>query len=322
MDLLKLPNVKRSPHDSHESDFIHKADWVRRFDPKYADLSNDDIPLRPADQMIGELVSKLVVDKPEWQFHVHAYRDWRDLTDSKCVGVAWSSVSIFSQYGQNLGAVTCNHRWGQHGRTDILEVHNHRVSAARERANCFSTADVKAAIREVKKSFYEKTVDELLKEAYNEARTAISNAQHGPWAKVRNAKRDFEGRDYELVDYVIDHHKEHFSVWLDSKRGWASGKTLEMMNSMAENRTILDTVEEVERAFQSNKTALIIKNQGGYILRIDSEVKLCDDSTLPENIRAKLGMLKLVEESQVVSNVGCRVNKETFVVVLDATEEQ
>lgn len=322
MDLLKLPNVKRSPHDSHESDFIHKADWVRRFDPKYADLSNDDIPLKPSSEMLTELVSKLVVDKPEWQFHVHAYRDWRDLTDSKCVGVAWSSVSILSPYGQNLGAVTYGHRWGKHGRTDVLEVHNHRVSAARERANCFSTSDVKAAIREVKKSFYEKTVDELLNEACTEAHSAIYNAKNAPQSKVRNTKRGMEGQVFELVDYVLDHHKEHFSVWLDTKRNWPSGKTLEMINSMAENQTILDTVEEVERAFQSNRTALIIKNQGGYILRIDKEVKLCDDSTLPENIRAKLGMLKLVEESQVISNVGCRVNKETFVVVLDATEEQ
>jgi hypothetical protein len=32
-------------------------------------------------------------------------------------------------------------------------------------------------------------------------------------------------------------------------------------------------------------------------------------------------MLKLVEKGQVISNTGCRVNEETFVVVLDATEE-
>lgn len=320
MDLLKLPNVKRSPYDSHESDFINTADWLRKRYQLFVDVSNDDIPLKPSSEMLTELVSKLVVDKPEWQFHVYSYKT--NQTGQKEFGLVWNSVSILSPYGQNLGAVTYSHRWGKHGRTDTLEVHNHRVSAARERANCFSTSDVKAAIREVKKSFYEKTVDELLEEAHTEARSAIAEAQRIPKHAVRITKREFEGRDDQLVDYVIDHHKEHFSAWLDAKRGWASGRTLEMMDAMANNHNILDTVEEVERAFRSNRTALIIKNQGGYILRIDKEVKLCDDSTLPENIKAKLGMLKLVEKSQVISNVGCRVNEETFVVVLDATEEQ
>lgn len=315
MDLMKLPNVQRSTHDKHEADYINQLDKLRKYHPELEGVADADIPLVPSKAILGELVSKLVIEKPQWQFRVHNFYAYLD--DRLC----WNDVEILSQYGEQLGLLRLNKRYGKEIR-DVLEVHNHRVSAARERTRFYSTASVQAAVREVKKSFYEKTVDELLTDAESEASNAMNGAKYEPKHKVFGIKRDFEGNNYQLVDYVIDHHKEHFSVWLDSKRGWASGKTLEMVNSMVENQTIVDTVEEVERAFSGNKTALIIKNQGGYILRIDSEVKLCDDSTLPENIKAKLGMLKLVQESQVVSNVGCRVNKETFVVVLGATEEQ
>lgn len=123
------------------------------------------------------------------------------------------------------------------------------------------------------------------------------------------------------VEYVIENDKEGFATFVDTKEKKLSGTTMNMIVDMVEAETHLRTIDEIMGLFKQERTALVIRNQGGYILRIDNDVKLCDDSSLPENIKPKLGMLKLVEKGQVISNTGCRVNEETFVVVLDATEQ-
>jgi hypothetical protein len=46
-------------------------------------------------------------------------------------------------------------------------------------------------------------------------------------------------------------------------------------------------------------------------------VDLFDDNTLPDWMRGKLGMLKLVQPEQFISNAGCRVNDETFVLMVE-----
>jgi hypothetical protein len=48
-------------------------------------------------------------------------------------------------------------------------------------------------------------------------------------------------------------------------------------------------------------------------------VDLFDDNTLPDWMRGKLGMLKLVAVEQFVSDTGCRVNDETFVLIVEET---
>jgi len=42
---------------------------------------------------------------------------------------------------------------------------------------------------------------------------------------------------------------------------------------------------------------------------------------LPESMRGKLGMLKLVDSGFFLSDVGCRVNDEVYVVKVDEEKE-
>jgi hypothetical protein len=50
---------------------------------------------------------------------------------------------------------------------------------------------------------------------------------------------------------------------------------------------------------------------------VGDDVQLYDDNSLPETMRGKLGMLKLVDAEYFIENVGCRVNDEVFVVLMD-----
>jgi hypothetical protein len=46
-------------------------------------------------------------------------------------------------------------------------------------------------------------------------------------------------------------------------------------------------------------------------------VELYDDNTLPVDMRMKLGMLKLVNDEQYITDIGCKVTSEIFVLLVD-----
>ena len=79
----------------------------------------------------------------------------------------------------------------------------------------------------------------------------------------------------------------------------------------------MKTIERVQEDFSKNKTALVVKDTGKYLVKIGDKVDLYDDNTLPVDMRMKMGMLKLVEDEQYITDVGCKVTSEVFVLLVD-----
>jgi hypothetical protein len=95
-------------------------------------------------------------------------------------------------------------------------------------------------------------------------------------------------------------------------------KNLEMLQIAKDE---LSTIEGIKNAMGAKKSALIVVDAGKYLVKINDNVQLYDDTTLPVEFRGKLGLLKLVNEKQFVTDVGCRVNKEIYVLKLDEQTE-
>jgi hypothetical protein len=83
--------------------------------------------------------------------------------------------------------------------------------------------------------------------------------------------------------------------------------------------TEMKTIERVQADFSKNKTALVVKDTGKYLVKVGDNVELYDDNTLPLDIRMKMGMLKLVNDEQYITDVGCKVTSEIFVLLVDLT---
>jgi len=297
--------------ERHDEDYKNEVSrYIRDKGREGVTVTEADLgPMLADDPKLQELVSKLVVDKPNWRFEVCSF--FRDFNND-CI--RYRGVVIKNQNGSKLGSVGVGTRYGRRGNVSTLLIHNDRIQKERERAQEFSTKDVKTALRAINKQFYDKTTEEVVDEAMVNSSNTLSDAY-----------RLFRNKEYKVrsqiesyaVDYVLEHARESFATFVDGKGNKLSGATMNMLADMAEARAHINTITEVQTLFQNDKTALVIRTQDKYILCIDKDVKLCDDSTLPDNIKPKLGMLKLVEKGQVISNTGCRVNEETFVVVLD-----
>jgi hypothetical protein len=94
------------------------------------------------------------------------------------------------------------------------------------------------------------------------------------------------------------------------------------MEKLNDVRADMVTIEETTKAFQNHRTALIVLSDSKYIVKIRDNVQLYDDATLPVELRGKLGMLKLVEKEAMVTGIGCRVNDEIFVLILESEDEE
>jgi hypothetical protein len=172
------------------------------------------------------------------------------------------------------------------------------------------TSNDKRALSAIKKYFVKRNVNERLDKAERDANDAITSA-------VSRSNHETQAVKYKLetacLKFVMEHNREAFEQF--SKV--LAPENLTMLETYDKRKLDADTIEEVRSKYDTNNAALVVLDQGKYIVKTGDNVQLFDDNDLPEQIRGRLGLLKLVEYRQMVTNAGCRVSSEVFVVVLD-----
>jgi hypothetical protein len=256
-------------------------------------------------QPLSEIAWDVIVKNPAWEFHVKG--DGSDLNTNN-VDVRGLTVK---KDGEVLGSIECEHRYGNN-RGWVFEINSGIIKAGRERSGGYCTKDPKKALAAIKKTFISKTINERI----NTARDVASNVIHRQIRQKNSDASDsfrklessvkkfaFELRPTEYEDYAIQ-----------SGVGVVLSKYKEQSLEM---KTVQDIKNKFEKAGAIN---LVIVDKGKYIVKTGDEVKLYDDNTLPNDMRGKLGMLKLVEPEQMIEGVGCRATAEVFVLTAEQVE--
>ena len=249
----------------------------------------------PAMQRTFKLVWALATTFPLWTFKIVGYRQ----------------ADIFKD-DEKLGSV--GEEW--YGSTPALFVYNQRISDERQRGGKYHTQDVAKAVLKVKKSFSPKTTNEIVREARDTAE-AVVDREHR--IKQRERGRLGSTLDGARMDFVRTMETQ-FVMWLKDTH---NGAMLETMRKYEEVSLEMQTIQGVVDAMTNgHKHALVVLSDGKYIVKILDNVQLYDDTSLPNELRGKLGMLKLVEAEQMVTGIGCRVNAEVFVLILDEVKNE
>ena len=168
------------------------------------------------------------------------------------------------------------------------------------------SVDNKKIIRACKKNLAPTPVSKLLENEANSAKSMIRNQiyrKHSLKNDHRSAMSDTVQR-FALVD-----NRELFMKYADSA-------TQRALTEYEKYDTEINTLEDLGRVLSGNNVAYILLHKGKYAVRIVDTITTYDDTTIPQEYRAKLGMLKLVEDEQCVANVGCKISKTSFVIVL------
>jgi hypothetical protein len=254
-------------------------------------------------RVIDPVIQRLATLNPLWRF---VATDWGYGGGNRLALVRFSVL----EHGEELGKISRERK----GNSDVIYVSNERIAKTKERSNGYSTVDADKAVLKAKKMFFKLKPNERIEKALGNAGTVIFNQRR---LKERE-KSSAEGTvRIAAMDYIMG---TGFPLFLEYVKTCAESERNRLEKAMVEKERLTDemmTIETAKSAFEADKTALVIKDGGKYLVKIGDKIDLFDDNTLPDWMRGKLGMLKLVQAEQFVANTGCRVNDETFVLMVE-----
>lgn len=238
------------------------------------------------------VLSPLLTARPNWRFLA---TNGHDLNSSP--GIVMTHFSI-SEDGEVLGEVGLEYK----GRGYKIVVTNERITRERHKGRSYFTEKPEKATLAIRKNFFRLAVTERVTKARTEAYNVITTETNGKESKFNTTYSNIfsEARRFcelNLTDYLNFANKN--VAYQGVKRA-------------EEER---DCTKAIKKAFDSAKTYLVVLDLSQYLVHDSEGIKSFDDDTLPDHIRGKLGLLKLVQPKQMISNVGCKVSDAVFVVL-------
>jgi len=241
-----------------------------------------------------KLAWEVATKHPLWTIEVSGHRTFHVLSGTEFLGAIGSEW-----YGSN-------HK---------LFVRNDRISENNTRKNAYHTDKVDKAYLRVKKTFGPMNLNERVNKALKTANDVLETQSYRNQHQQREHQRPIENGLYK---WSLAHMSQYIA-WLEETN---DTPMLEHLTKLEDVKADMVTIEETTKAFQNQRTALVVLADSQYIVKIRDNVQLYDDATLPVELRGKLGMLKLVEREAMVTGIGCRVNDEIFVLILEVEDEK
>ena len=268
-------------------------------------MDKEGLKLAGVFNMLDPVISRLASLNPLWTFVI---------TSS---GLGTGSNRVASGFsvkldGEELGTIGLSYM-GQRGK--VIAICNDRIGKGRQRTDSYRTVDADKAILMAKKMFGKMNPNERISKAKDAAERVVSRAS---WNKERERTQHQTNIEHEMLAWAKV--KGH-TLFLEYLKAEAIPSLKHKVTTSMEKVVLLDTemktIERVQQDFSKNKTALIVKDTGKYLVKIGDNVELYDDNTLPLDMRMKMGMLKLVNDEQYLTDVGCKVTSEIFVLLVD-----
>lgn len=257
---------------------------------------------------IQPLIEKLALKRPEWRF-VGAYGAFHSRDDSDLImDFEVKDFQVFDKR-EVLGTVELG-AWSYKSKLHSFSIGNHRTSAELARASAFKTTNVDKAVKLVLKHFGAKDDQELYDEAY---RVGVEKLSSQNREKTNMVRRLWNNSDDAAFAFIIKRWDDFLMTIVDKR----DRELLRRLPDLQEEALLLTTLYKTGTA--SGGDAYTICQQGDYYLMRDGTGGLAKKSgdELPNNVRHKLGVLKLVKDGQAVSDIGFRANETTFIVFKD-----
>ena len=255
--------------------------------------------------MLDPVVSRLASLNPLWTFVIVS-----STHDSGYDRVA--SGFTVKLDGEELGQIGLSYM-GSKGR--VITISNDRIGKGRTRSDSYRTTDADKAVLTAKKMFGKMNPTERIQKAKDAAERVVTRAS---WNKERERTTSQAKIQSELLLWAMGKGHAMFLEYIDKEaQPQVKHNVTVHMGKLEVLDTEMKTIERVQEDFGKDKTALVVKDSGKYLVKIGDKVDLYDDNTLPQDMRMKVGMLKLVEDEQYLTDVGCKVTSEIFVLLVD-----
>lgn len=253
---------------------------------------------RATQREIYHIINYFLTARPTWRFV--AYGSYKGDTHRVF------SNFYFMEDGERLGSVSLEYCSGSAYK---IIVKNERIDAKRQRGSGYRTEDWQKAVTKIRKHFFKLGASERVEKVKELANKVISGEYGSKSWDARNAHS-------KLFSDAIEFAEAHIDMYLDKYPHLLSQKT-----DHDEKREALMVVDQVKTLLDKGEALIVVLDGERYIVVEGSDTTTYDNDSLPYHFREKLGLLKLVNEHQMISDVGCRVSSEAFVLVPGGKEK-
>jgi hypothetical protein len=263
-------------------------------------LSGKELPegwTRTIDPFLKPLVEALALKYPQWTFE-SLYNSTNHSTKNEEA----SRFKIVDKR-EELGVIGKDYcRSGYR-----FQIDNHRINNMRERGSGMKTIHLDKAIKHVSKYFSKKNVNEKLNEARQLAENGLGQVASSKQWKLREIWNNDEASE-ALQKYLLGVFPDALTM-LDPK----------LINKLEDFPTRVTEKLEVDsmaKQLRLGNMHLVLLDGMDYALQKGGEPPTIKASEqLPDYMRRAIGLLKLVEDNQVIHGVGYRADANTFMVV-------
>lgn len=246
---------------------------------------------RQTQTQLYEVIAPLLGTKPDWRFVATNASHRSD-------AVVFNAFDIY-EGGEQLGMLGVVY----HGRDYRIIVSNDRINAKRERGRGYKTEEPSKALLAIRKHFYRLGQSERIDKVKQEAAEVLYRESSNKGYEVRRALAHLFSDADDFAKTNLSQYLTQFPNNVAHHRKFEEAREIEMV------------VDSVKSAFDKGESIVVVLDGAHYIVMRGTEATTYNNDTLPYDLREKVGMLKLVEDRQMISNVGCRVSAEAFVLL-------
>jgi len=263
------------------------------------------------DPFMEPLIYELAKKHPEWTFISDDVwpRIVTDDNNNQIGTVVTMEVFIVLHNREQLGNVVKTH----FRRQPAYAMTNHRISAKRERGNSTKTNDLKKALRIIDRDFGRKNHKERLMELRGKGRGSLISAHNSISGAYQMLIRS-------MLENLEDHVAANFQHYRDIVV--AAGMSPTRLDALPEKKEQYDIAHGVyERAFKQSEGLFVIAANSVYLALQDDkdESKVAyhtwTSDTVPDVVRRKIGLLKLVDNEAFLEGVGYRIDQDSFLIL-------
>lgn len=250
-------------------------------------LQSDGKTLTGSTQIVTNVIVKLAIKNPTWKFVVSGTRYSKDKE------FATDTFQVFDSKEQ-LGSIQVS--WYQN--KEAVCISNPRVGRDMDRCSGRTTTKEAVALKYVEKYFYPKTTDENIETNFGLAYDTIDSAERNIRSELYQAKNNMDDKIQEFILANWDNFIGATTLDNKSIKFPSLVKEYSIINHLDANK---------------DKATVIMLVGKEYVMKKDGVVTR--GAELDEELRTKVGMLKLLDDESFNTNIGIKVNSGLFVLI-------
>lgn len=291
---IKLPNV----------DIVRASERALDF---YGD--NVERSCTGVSEFIHKVIHPLALKHPEWKFE-GSQISRRGVVKDNTVEFEVTGFDVFYNREQ-LGTIYTDQ--GYSANKVMYRMRNRRIDAEVSRGDSMRSGNAAKAIKIVEKYFAPVSPMEIFNELDTKACRMLFNAKNRAVGLVRHI-------DHEFAEYMREFIKpvQHVFIEYLTNKGVNVAELQEQDAAIAQ----FNVLQKITQVYDTNGLYKIVVHNSKYLVMHNEKFSVRESDELPLDIRGKLGMLKLVEVTNAIDDVGMRVGEDIFYVIGENNDVQ